>query len=60
VHNPILSLSVLNGPTTIGTSKHLPSFDSATGSGHRPSRDEHQKSIQAQFDEHWKGVRSPE
>jgi len=28
----------------------------AKGSGHRPNREEFQKSIQAQFDEHYKAV----
>jgi hypothetical protein len=30
------------------------------GSGHRPNREEYQKSIQAQFDEHCKAVDSQE
>ena len=32
----------------------------ATGSGHRPNREEYQKSIQAQFDAHCKAVHSQE
>jgi hypothetical protein len=32
----------------------------AKGSSHRPNRDEFQKSIQAQFDEHCKAVHSQE
>jgi len=30
----------------------------AKGSSHRPNREEYQKSIQAQFDEHWKAEHS--
>jgi hypothetical protein len=32
----------------------------ANGSSHRPNREEYQKSIQAQFDEHCKAVHSEE
>jgi len=32
----------------------------AQGSGHRPNREEYQKSIQTQFDEHYKAVHSQE
>ena len=32
----------------------------AKGSGHRPNREEYQKSIQAQFDAHCKAVHSQE
>jgi hypothetical protein len=32
----------------------------AKGSGHRPNREEFQKSIQAQFDAHCQAVHSPE
>jgi len=32
----------------------------AKGSSHRPNREEYQKSIQAQFDEHYKAVHSGE